>query len=87
MYQNNEYETTKESPNMNGIDLFRNIAGAISLWIGASLITLFELLELICYICLSRSLFGPCKNRQDIYADDDQDLNPPPVVSPEAMIG
>ncbi|CAD5222535.1 unnamed protein product [Bursaphelenchus xylophilus] len=71
MFANSESEKTQESPNMDGYGLFRNISGAISLWIGASVITLFELIELLFYICFSRKLCGPCKPRPDSpYADD-----------------
>ncbi|CAD5217551.1 unnamed protein product [Bursaphelenchus okinawaensis] len=97
MFANSEYEVTTESPNMNGYDLFRNISGAISLWIGASVITLFELLELLLYLCFSKKLCGPCKPRpdsafadgsssnDDIYDNDGDNELPPPIVDGGGM--
>ncbi|KAI6234178.1 hypothetical protein M3Y99_00825300 [Aphelenchoides fujianensis] len=91
-YSDGVYETTTETPNMSGWDLFRNLAGAVSLWIGASLLTIFELIELLLFVCLSN---GCCPKKRvgapnfDPYAVPfgADDSFPPPVHGTDGMNG
>ncbi|KAI6243177.1 hypothetical protein M3Y99_00141400 [Aphelenchoides fujianensis] len=91
-YADGVYETTTETPNMSGWDLFRNLAGAVSLWIGASLLTIFELIELLLFVCLSN---GCCPKKRvgapnfDPYAVPfgADDSFPPPVHGTDGMNG
>lgn len=79
-YSGGLYQATNETPNMSGMDLFRNLAGAVALWIGASLLTLLELVELLMFLFISKGMC-PKKGGVDPYAasGSDGDLCPPAV--------
>ena len=70
-YSDGVYETSTETPTVGSWDLFRNLAGAIALFSGASLLTIFELGELLLYVFLSRGWSSPAAS-----------LPPPPPPPP-----
>ncbi|KAL4609327.1 amiloride-sensitive sodium channel subunit gamma-like [Arapaima gigas] len=65
-YQKLNYEDISEEPSITDIDLFSSVGGLVGLWVGISLCTLAEFLELavnvvliVAHACLSGSSQGP----------------------------
>ncbi|KAJ1126354.1 hypothetical protein NDU88_004762 [Pleurodeles waltl] len=68
-YQQLNYELIEETPAMQLVDLASSIGGLVGLWIGVSVCTVAEFLEL----CLSIITFSV---RQALYREDDSPPNP-----------
>ncbi|XP_048876279.1 amiloride-sensitive sodium channel subunit gamma-like [Brienomyrus brachyistius] len=65
-YQKMNYEHISEEPSITDIDLFSNVGGLVGLWVGVSLCTLAEFLEIVINVvltmarsCLGTSTQGP----------------------------
>ncbi|XP_075439642.1 epithelial sodium channel subunit alpha-like [Ascaphus truei] len=77
-YQQLNYELIEEVPSMQLVDLFSSIGGLMGLWIGVSVCTVAEILELI--LNLLTFIIRQISNRED-----DPPTNPYTIPNPESL--
>ena len=71
-YRSNSYTLSTESPSMDIVSLLANIGGTLGLFLGISLIQIFEIADVLLQIILMKTTF---KNNKVVQISNEEKLN------------